>query len=157
MAIILRLASSDHKINVEKLDIICKDTATMILDKFNGEIMIPNTLHVLLAHVCALIEANDGHGFKKLSEEPLESNNKYVRHFREHLARKTSQVENLTDVSTRLWIKSDPIVRSLKRDLYCTLCEKVGDHTIRSSQCPQKLATSPRQSDDSLFKQFIIT
>ena len=157
LAIILRLASSDHKINVEKLDSICKDTATMILDEFKGEIMIPKTLHVLLAHVCALIEANDGHGLKKLSEEPLESNNKNVRHFREHLARKTSQVENLTDVSTRLWIKSDPIIRTMKRDLYCTLCEKVGDHTMRSSQCPQKLATSPRQSDDTFFNQFIIT
>ena len=87
----------------------------------------------------------------------MRSNNKYVRHFREHLAKKTSQVDNLTDVSTRIWIKSDPIIRSMKRDLYCTLCEKVGDHTIRSSQCPQKLATSPRQSDDALFNQFIIT
>ena len=81
---------------------------------------------------------------------------KYVRHFREHLARKTNQVENLTDVSTRLWVKSDPIVRSLKRTLYCTLCEKVGEHTKRSPQCPQKIIMSPRQSDDAFFNQFII-
>ena len=123
LAIILRLASSDHKINVDKLDIMCKDTATMILNGFNGEIMIPNTLHVLLAHVCALIDANGGYGLKMLSEEPLESNNKYIRQFRENLARKTNQIENLTDVSTRLWIKSDPVVCSLKRELYCKLCE----------------------------------
>ena len=123
LAIILRLASSDQKINVDKLDIMCKDTATMILNGFNGEIMIPNTLHVLLAHVCALIDANGGYGLKMLSEEPLESNNKYIRQFRENLARKTNQIENLTDVSTRFWIKSDPVVRSLKRELYCKLCE----------------------------------
>ena len=151
LAIILRLISSDHKINVDKLDFICKDTATMILDSFNGSIKIPNTLHVLLAHACALIEANGGYGFKKLSEEPLESNNKYVRQFREQLARKTNQVENLTDVVTRLWIKSDPIVRSIKRELYCKLCEKKSDHTTRSSQCPQQLLYSPRQSDDVFF------
>ena len=157
LAIILRLVSSDHKIKVDKLDIICKDTAKLILDDFKGEIMIPNTLHVLLAHACALIEANDGHGLKKLSEEPLESNNKFVRNFREHLARKTNPVENLTDVSARLWVKSDPIVRTLKRAYYCTLCEKVGEHTVRSPQCPQKILMSPRQSDDAFFNQFIIT
>ena len=82
---------------------------------------------------------------------------KYVRHFREHLARKTNQVENLTDVSTRLWVKSDPIVRSLKRTLYCTLCEKIGEHTKRSPQCPQKIIMYPRQSDDAFVNQFIIT
>ena len=157
LAIILRLASSDLKINTEKLDVICKDTATLILDGFHGEIMIPNTLHVLLAHVCGLVEANGGFGFKKLSEEPLESNHKYVRQFRENLARKTNQIENLTDVSTRLWVKSDPIVRSMKREIYCTLCEKFCDHTIRSSQCPQKILYSPRQSDDVFFNQFLIT
>ena len=82
------------------------------------------------------MEANGGHGFKKLSEEPLESNNKLVRQFREHLAQKTSQIENLTDVSTRLWVKSDPFIRTLRRELYCRLCEKFCDHTIRSTQCP---------------------
>ena len=100
---------------------------------------------------------NGGFGFKKLSEEPLESNHKYVRQFRENLARKTNQIENLTDVSTRLWVKSDPIVRSMKREIYCTLCEKFCDHTIRSSQCPQKILYSPRQSDDVFFNQFLIT
>ena len=71
MAIILRLVSSDCKIHVEKLDLLCKDTAIKILDDFNGEIQIPNTLHVLLAHTCALVEENGGYGFKKLSEEPF--------------------------------------------------------------------------------------
>ena len=79
LAIILRLASSDCKINTEKLDTICKDTATMILDGFNGEIMIPNTLHVLLAHVCGLVKANGGYGFKKLSEEPLVWQGKQIK------------------------------------------------------------------------------
>lgn len=156
LAIISRLISSDYKINVEKLDILCKETATMILNDFEGAIRIPDTLHVLLAHVCALLEANGGHGFKKLSEEPLESNNKFVRKFRESLARKTNQLENLTDVASRLWVKSDPIIRSKKRDLYCTVCDKFSDHTIRSSQCPQKILYSPKQSDDTFLLQFIV-
>ena len=77
------MISTDYKLNVEKLDSICKETAIMILNDFHGQIRIPDTLHVLLAHVCALVEANGGHGLKKLSEEPLESNNKFVRKFRE--------------------------------------------------------------------------
>ena len=157
LAIISRLISSDYKINIDKLDIICKETATMIISDFHGEIRIPDTLHVLLAHVCALVEANGGHGFKKLSEEPLESNNKFVRKFRETLARKTNQLENLTDVATRLWVKSDPIIRSKKRDLYCKVCDKFSDHTMRSSQCPQKIIYSPKQSDDTFLLQFIVT
>ena len=156
LAIILRLISSDCKIKVEKLDLLCKDTATKILDEFNGEIQIPDTLHVLLGHACALVEENGGYGFKKLSEEPLESNNKFVRKFRENLARKTNQMENLTDIITRLWVKSDPIITSMKRELYCKLCAKFGDHTQKSSQCPQKIKYSPRQSDDAFFEQFII-
>ena len=156
LAIILRLVSSDCKIHVEKLDLLCKDTAIKILDDFNGEIQIPNTLHVLLAHTCALVEENGGYGFKKLSEEPLESNNKFVRKFRENLARKTNQIENLTDLATRLWLKSDPIICSLKRELYCKLCENFGDHTMKSSQCPQKIKFSPKQSDDNFFEQFIV-
>ena len=156
LAIITRLISSDFKINVEKLDIICKETAVLILNHFNGQIRIPDTLHVLLGHVCSLVEANGGHGFKKLSEEPLESNNKLIRKFRESLARKTNQLENLTDVATRLWVKSDPIIRSLKRALYCKVCDKFSDHTMRSSQCPQKIIYSPRQSDDAFLLQFIV-
>ena len=99
------------------MDLICKDTAKTILIDFNGKIQIPNTLHVLLAHTCSLVEENGGYGFKKLSEEPLESNNKFVRKFRENLSRKTNQVENLTDVATRLWLKSDPIICSMSREL----------------------------------------
>ena len=156
LAIISRLISSDFKINVEKLDIICKETAVMILNHFNGQIRIPDTLHVLLGHVCSLVEANGGYGFKKLSEEPLESNNKLIRKFRESLARKTNQLENLTDVATRLWVKSDPIIRSLKRALYCKVCDKFSDHTMRSSQCPQKIIYSPRLSDDAFLLQFIV-
>ena len=63
LAIILRLVSSDCKINLEKFDILCKNTAEKILVSFNGEIEIPNTLHVLLAQGCALVEENGGYGF----------------------------------------------------------------------------------------------
>ena len=151
LAIVLRLVSSDCKINVEKFDLICKDTAKTILSDFNAQIQIPNTLHVLLAHACSLVEENGGYGFKKFSEEPLESNNKFVRKFRENLARKTNQVENLTDVATRLWMKSDPLICSLNRELFCKLCEKFGNHTKKSSQCQQKIKYSPRKSDDAFF------
>ena len=155
LAIILRLVSSNCKIDLEKFDILCKNTAQNILIAFNGEIQITPTLHVLLAHGCALVEENGGYGLKIFSEEPLESNNKYIRKFRENLARKTNQIENLTDVCARLWVKSDPIICSIKRKQYCTFCKIHTDHTSLSSTCPEKIKFSPQQEDDAFLDQFL--
>ena len=119
------------------------------------EIQITPTLHVLLAHGCALVEENGGYGLKIFSEEPLESNNKYIRKFRENLARKTNQIENLTDVCARLWVKSDPIICSIKRKQYCTICKIHTDHTSLSSTCPEKIKFSPQQEDDAFLDQFL--
>ena len=81
-----------------------------------------------------MIHANESRGLGTLSEEPLEHNNKNLRAYRERLARKTTQQANLTDVLTRLWIKSDPIVRSYRRVVKCSFCN--GPHNVRS--CPKK-------------------
>ena len=40
----------------------------------------------------------------------MEANNKRLRHIRERLARKCSQIDNLTDVIRRLWVGSDPLI-----------------------------------------------
>ena len=64
--------------------------------------------------------------------------NKNLRIYREHLARKTTQHANLSDVITQLWIKSDPIVRSLQHAVKCSFCGEV--HNVRS--CTQKHARS---------------
>ena len=73
-----------------------------------------------------------------LSEERLEHNNKDPHICREHLARKTTQHANLSDVITRLWIKSDPIVRSFQCAVKCSFCGE--EHNVQS--CTQKHARS---------------
>ena len=50
---------------------------------------------------------NEGYGLKNFSEEALEASNKYIRRFRENLARKTSYQDNIRDVIVRLGEFSD--------------------------------------------------
>ena len=45
-----------------------------------------------------------------LSEEPLESNNKFFKRFRLYFARKNSRENNLRDVFTRICVSSDPLI-----------------------------------------------
>ena len=52
-------------------------------------------MHQVLAHSTTLINANDSIGLGSLSEEPIEHKN--LRHYRESLARKTTQNANLSD------------------------------------------------------------
>ena len=51
-----------------------------------------------------------------------------------HLSRKTSQHDNLSDVLTRLWVKSDLIIRSYHCTMNCSFC--FDEHNVRS--CPQR-------------------
>ena len=60
------------------------------------------TLHGVIHHSVQLIALNECYGLGNLSEEGLEANNKYIQRFSELLARKTSQVKQLTDVMGRL-------------------------------------------------------
>ena len=87
-------------------------------------------MHQVLAHSAALIHKNESQGLGTLSEEPLEHNNKNLRSYREKIAQKTTQQANLTDVLTRLWVKSDPIVRSFRCIVKCSFCN--GQHNVHS-------------------------
>jgi len=74
-------------------------------------IYLTPTVHALLSHSTELIEGNEGFGLLEYSESGLEANNKFMRFYRQFLARKTSQMDNLTDVFTRMWLKSDPFIK----------------------------------------------
>ena len=87
-------------------------------------------MHQVPAHSTALINANGFTGLGSLSEEPLEHNNKNLRRYRESLARKTTQYANLSDILSRLWIKTDPIVSSHRNAITCSACN--GNHCILS-------------------------
>ena len=90
-------------------------------------------MHEILAHSAALIDANESRDLGTLSEEPLERNSKNLCAYRERLARKTTQQANLTDVLTRLWIKSDPIVRIYRRVVKFSFSNE--PHNVHS--CPK--------------------
>ena len=137
LSIILRVVSSKQRINTEHLDHLCNKTELKLVSHWPGFKFTPS-VHQVLAHSAALISANDSKGLGTLSEEPLEHNNKNLRIYREHLARKTTQHANLSDVITRLWIKSDPIVRSFQHAVKCSFCGE--EHNVWS--CTQKHARS---------------
>ena len=85
---ILRTFSCSREINTDALDIICRETYEFILLQFPWANITPS-LHKLLAHCTELIrDCNDGYGLKDFSEEAVESCNKLIRRYREHLARK---------------------------------------------------------------------
>ena len=91
---------------------------------------------MLLAHSWELIEINGKYCLGEYSETGLENNNKFLRYFREHLARKKSQEINLEDCIIRFWLKSDPVVRQAGPEMYCSRCHKINTHHTVS--CPLK-------------------
>ena len=150
MSVILRLVSCTEQINPTKLDVLCKDTSRVFLDQFPN-FRFSCSVHQVLAHSAELIDANKGHGLGTLSEEALENNNKNIRRYREQLSRKTSQEDNLVDVFHRLWVKSDPVVRSFRHTAKCTYCD--GDHNVRS--CPKRKTDFTMTTEDELYNSFL--
>ena len=69
------------------------------------------------------------------SEEGLEANNKDVKHFLEHLSRKSDSNKKLEDVHHRILERSDPYVCHITpkqcSNKICSMC-KSNDNTIRS-------------------------
>ena len=104
LRVILRIYNSDKIINEESFEIICKDTYPLILDYYPWANVTP-TLQKILAHsVELMVRYNEGRGMKAFSEEGLESCNKYIRRYREILARKTNFEDNIRDVFVRVCV-----------------------------------------------------
>ena len=103
----------------------------------------------------SLIEINGNCGLGEYSETGLENNNKYLRVFRQHLARKNSQESNLTDCLNRFWLKSDPCIRNAGPKKYCSRCTKMNDHHTIS--CPLKQASDTMMQTCLSFFDFYIS
>ena len=127
------------------------DTYHHLLNSFNSEskwISISPTVHSLLAHGWELIALNGDKGMGEYTEGGLKNNNKFLRYYRLHLARKISQTANLEDCISRLWLRSDPGIRESLIKPVCKLCHQADHYTV---SCPKnKLETvdNPVTSDE---------
>ena len=110
LAVIIRIVSDSEEIDIEKFKSLCTSAYTLICSEPLSLVSITPSLHKLQGHTCELIELNNGNSLKAWSEEGMEANTKRLRQIRERLARKCSQTDYLTDVISRLWVGSDPLI-----------------------------------------------
>ena len=112
--LIVYIYNSNEEVD-EYFSEFCNETCIILLTSFNGNdelwIYLTPTLHGILHHTWELIQANDNFGLQEFSESAIEGNMKFLRFYREFLARKLSQHSNLSDCFTRMWLKSDPEIR----------------------------------------------
>ena len=93
----------------------------------------------MLHHSYELIIQNKGYSLGSLSEEALEGNNKYIRRYAELFSRKTSPLDQLSDVMSRLLEKSDPYILERRmnfrpRKSGCNLCGSLKHSTKRHGE-----------------------
>ena len=154
--VIIKIYTGKDQVHVTEYKQFCLSVYYLILDSFNNQetrwINISPTLHALLAHSWELISNNDGRGLGEFSEGGLEHNNKFLRFYRRNLARKVNQTSNMEDCLTRLWLRSDPLIRSSgPSPPVCKRCK--GDHY--TVYCPQKLVSLSRDTNMTLEEQYL--
>lgn len=111
--IILQAISSGYKINSEKFEQYCFETACLYVKLYPWMPMTP-TLHKILIHGSVIVrEALLPIGM--LSEEAQEARNKDFKSYREFFARKTTRTDNITDIMNRLLISSDPFISLMRK------------------------------------------
>ena len=100
-------------------------------------------------------DSHDGMGIGEFTEGGLENSNKFLRFYRRNLARNVSQSANLEDFFSRLWLRSDPLVRAAALKPTCSRCSEVGHFTV---SCPQKArpVCLSAQSLDDYFLSVIL-
>ena len=104
-------------------------------------------------HSWELINNNDGKGLGEYTGG-LEHNNKFLRLYRRSLSRKTDQASNMEDCLTRLWLRSDPVIRrSGPSSPSCKRCK--GSHYTVS--CPEKKipVDSSQTLDDYMLSRLL--
>ena len=152
LSAILRVMSSQQPVNLP----VYKENCKTLWVKINY------TLHGVLHHSPELIALNGGYALGALSEEGLEASNKFIRRFLELLSRKTSPVDQMTDVISRLLERSHPSVTSnrcfikktkSKRKTICLHCDS-GDH--KTFQHDKKIQFGPKRHYDFLVDSLVL-
>ena len=92
-------------------------------------------MHGLLHHAPELILLNDGFGLGEVSEEGLEASFKYIKKYLKQRSRKTSEIDQLTDIFNRLTERSTPLInhrlQRVRPKSHCIQCGS-NRHTLRS-------------------------
>ena len=163
LSVIIRLLSSNERIDVKKYKDLCTQVNLDLIESFpslsarGSWVSITPSLHKLLGHSWEFIEMNREQGLKSLDESGLEGNNKILRRIRTKLARKTSQDENLVDTLRRMWVGSDPSINliRMKAQPKCMFCNVTGHSTryckIRNNDNVIEIVAE----DDKLFKSIL--
>ena len=151
-SVVLRVMSSKFQtIDVIAYEELCLEAYKQIVITFPWA-SIPQSIHRFLAHSGERIRFNDAKGLGNCSKEGLEALHKYVRKFRCILARKTSLKDNLSDVFSHLFVRSDPVIRCQRRVLECSHCHDYG-HSKRSCPSRRQMCAS---SDDALVQNIFM-
>ena len=127
ISVLLRVISScSQKVNYTKIVDLTTDISLLIADKLPW-VEINWTLHGVLHHSAELIFLNGGWALGILSEEAIESNNKFVRRYLNQYARTSSPILQLTDAMSRLLERSDPSIqhhqREIRNQIKCDVCK----------------------------------
>jgi len=108
---ILLVLNSQLPVDPIKFQKFCFDTAKIFNEKY-GWYKMPSAVHKTLAHGAQII-LNSLLPVGVFGEDAAESRNKYYRNDRLYHARKTSRVDNLTDMFKRALASSDIIISSI--------------------------------------------
>ena len=69
------------------------------------------------------------------------------------MSRKTSLLDNVSDIFLRKWAGSDPVNRSFDRKPYCNRCKHSGHWTV---SCPEKKTFFVTREDDSIVENLLL-
>ena len=156
LSVILRAYSSKNVVfDVDDLQALCTATNLLLVKTFPWATQ-PPSVHKLLAHTADRMRMNENMGMGRFTEEGIETLHKLVRRFRELLARKNNLFLNLFDVWRQLMVRSDPVIRSKKRKLTCSVCKGEG-HTKRSCSKRNELTKQGCSDEyDDLFDSLVV-
>ena len=108
--IILIAISCKLPLDSEKFGAFCRETAELLIELYPW-FRMPVSVHILLIHRAAILSSSML-PVGMMSEEAQEARNKDNKSFREKHARKTSRIDNISDVFHRLMVTGDIIISS---------------------------------------------
>ncbi|KAI6660606.1 hypothetical protein LOD99_10383 [Oopsacas minuta] len=155
LSALLRVASSNEVVDVDRFRVSSQETYILILQTF-PLVSISNTLHKFLPHVHQFIERNDSVGLCSLSEEGSEQRLKLIREFSAYLSRKSDFLSGLSDVAMRLYIYGCPILNEkFRKTIICSTCGQVGHQKNCVNTRQGENVTNNIDNEDSLLQNSI--